>query len=144
MGPSSSSSSPENSYGSEEYYQSLEITDDSPFDGEVCKRLNQLIPVPVSGAYLNYIDVLYMFYVSVCIPRMLSKFIVELFLCFIGLYTKWQNISPSCNSDAFIHCWCICQSLVGYMYCYGITGLIVSTLKKKLFNIQTQKAEVSS
>ncbi|KAF7147087.1 hypothetical protein RHSIM_Rhsim03G0093100 [Rhododendron simsii] len=46
MGPSSSSSSPEKSYGGEEYYHNLEITDESPLDGEVCKRLNQLIPVP--------------------------------------------------------------------------------------------------
>ncbi|KAI8563320.1 hypothetical protein RHMOL_Rhmol03G0103200 [Rhododendron molle] len=46
MGPSSSSSSPEKSYDGEEYYHNLEITDESPLDGEVCKRLNQLIPVP--------------------------------------------------------------------------------------------------
>ncbi|KAG5556904.1 hypothetical protein RHGRI_007218 [Rhododendron griersonianum] len=46
MGPSSSSSSPEKSYGGEEYYHNLEITDESPLDGEVCMRLNQLIPVP--------------------------------------------------------------------------------------------------
>lgn len=77
---------------------------------------------------------------------MLSKFIVELFLGFIGLYMKWQNISISCNSDAFICCWCICQSLVGYMYCYGITGLMESTLKKigLTFKLRNLKLLLSS
>lgn len=54
MGPSS----PEHkTYDGEEYYHNLEITDESPLDGEVCKRLNQMIPVRVSGAYLNYLNV---------------------------------------------------------------------------------------
>ena len=51
MGPSSSSSSPvHKSYDREEYYYNLEITDESAPGGEVCKRVNQMIPVPVSGA----------------------------------------------------------------------------------------------
>lgn len=74
MGPSSSSSSPEKSYGGEEYYHNLEITDESPLDGEVCKRLNQLIPVPVSGAYLNYIDVFCMSCVNVLPKCMYTKY----------------------------------------------------------------------
>lgn len=42
MGPSS----PEHkTYDGEEYYHNLEITDESPLDGEVCKRLNQMIPI---------------------------------------------------------------------------------------------------
>ncbi|XP_052172570.1 OVARIAN TUMOR DOMAIN-containing deubiquitinating enzyme 12-like isoform X2 [Diospyros lotus] len=47
MGPSSSCSSPENKYYDEEDYSyNLEITDESALDGEVGKRLNQMIPVP--------------------------------------------------------------------------------------------------
>ncbi|KAL7248075.1 hypothetical protein ACSBR2_002892 [Camellia fascicularis] len=47
MGPSSSCSSPGNrSYDGEEYSYNLEITDESALDGEVGKRLNQMIPVP--------------------------------------------------------------------------------------------------
>ncbi|KAL6987381.1 hypothetical protein U1Q18_052578 [Sarracenia purpurea var. burkii] len=46
--PSSSSSSPGNkSYDGEEYYYNLEINDESPLDGEVCKRVNQMIPIPL-------------------------------------------------------------------------------------------------
>ncbi|XAR69121.1 Ubiquitinyl hydrolase 1 [Bertholletia excelsa] len=46
MGPSSSCSSPENKSLDEEEYScyNLEISDES--DGEVCRRLNQMIPVP--------------------------------------------------------------------------------------------------
>ncbi|CAL5389468.1 unnamed protein product [Camellia sinensis] len=47
MGPSSSCSSPGNrSYDGEEYSYNLEIADESALDGEVGKRLNQMIPVP--------------------------------------------------------------------------------------------------
>ncbi|XP_057478774.1 OVARIAN TUMOR DOMAIN-containing deubiquitinating enzyme 12-like [Actinidia eriantha] len=47
MGPSSSSSSPgHKSYDGEEYCYNLEITNESALDGEVCKRVNQMIPVP--------------------------------------------------------------------------------------------------
>ncbi|XP_057462317.1 OVARIAN TUMOR DOMAIN-containing deubiquitinating enzyme 12-like isoform X2 [Actinidia eriantha] len=47
MGPANSSSSPvHKSYDGEEYYYNLEITDESALDGEVCKRVNQMIPVP--------------------------------------------------------------------------------------------------
>ncbi|KAK9291283.1 hypothetical protein L1049_009472 [Liquidambar formosana] len=46
-GPSSSCSSPgEISKDGEEYPYSLELTDESLLDGEVGKRLNQMIPVP--------------------------------------------------------------------------------------------------
>ncbi|KAM0065622.1 putative ubiquitinyl hydrolase 1 [Helianthus debilis subsp. tardiflorus] len=47
MGPSSSCSSPENvSYDGDDYSYNLEITDESDLDGEVCKRLNEIIPIP--------------------------------------------------------------------------------------------------
>ncbi|KAK2999274.1 hypothetical protein RJ639_023469, partial [Escallonia herrerae] len=47
MGPSSSCSSPgDKSYDGEEYSYDLEITDEPELDGEVGKRLHQLIPVP--------------------------------------------------------------------------------------------------
>ncbi|KAI5665279.1 hypothetical protein M9H77_24602 [Catharanthus roseus] len=47
VGPSSSCSSPGNrSRDGEEYLYELEITDESELDGEVGKRLNQMIPVP--------------------------------------------------------------------------------------------------
>lgn len=46
---SGSCSSPEERlYDGEDYSHSLEITDESAFDGEVGKRLNQIIPAPVS------------------------------------------------------------------------------------------------
>lgn len=45
MGPSSSCSSPGGSYDGEEFNYTLEITDESELDGEVGKRLNQMIPV---------------------------------------------------------------------------------------------------
>lgn len=49
MGASSSCSSPENrSFDGDEYSYNLEITDESELDGEVGKRLNEIIPVPVS------------------------------------------------------------------------------------------------
>ncbi|THG15974.1 hypothetical protein TEA_029933 [Camellia sinensis var. sinensis] len=47
MGPSSSCSSPGGkSYDGEEYSYNLEIADDSALDGEVGKRLHEIIPVP--------------------------------------------------------------------------------------------------
>ncbi|XP_076893389.1 OVARIAN TUMOR DOMAIN-containing deubiquitinating enzyme 12-like isoform X2 [Bidens hawaiensis] len=47
MGPSSSCSSPENrSYDDDEYSYNLEITDESELDGEVGKRLHEIVPVP--------------------------------------------------------------------------------------------------
>ncbi|XP_076895261.1 OVARIAN TUMOR DOMAIN-containing deubiquitinating enzyme 12-like [Bidens hawaiensis] len=47
MGPSSSCSSPENrSYDGDEYSYNLEITDESELDGEVGKRLHEIVPVP--------------------------------------------------------------------------------------------------
>ncbi|XP_059646859.1 OVARIAN TUMOR DOMAIN-containing deubiquitinating enzyme 10-like isoform X3 [Cornus florida] len=47
VGPSSSCSSPgDKSYDGEEYLYSLEIADESSLDGEVGKRLNQVVPVP--------------------------------------------------------------------------------------------------
>lgn len=52
MEPSSSCSSPgEYSYEGEDW--SLELTDDSSdIDGEVGKRLNQMVPIPVSSCIL--------------------------------------------------------------------------------------------
>ncbi|XP_043704801.1 OVARIAN TUMOR DOMAIN-containing deubiquitinating enzyme 12-like isoform X1 [Telopea speciosissima] len=45
--PSSSCSSPEQkSYSGDDWYYSLELTDESVLDGEVGKRLNQMVPVP--------------------------------------------------------------------------------------------------
>ncbi|GLU02521.1 hypothetical protein SLE2022_197700 [Rubroshorea leprosula] len=47
MGPSSSCSSPEeNLYCEEDWLCSLELTDEYALDGEVGKRLNQMVPVP--------------------------------------------------------------------------------------------------
>ncbi|KAL9251007.1 OVARIAN TUMOR DOMAIN-containing deubiquitinating enzyme 9-like protein [Drosera capensis] len=47
VGPSSSCSSPEErSYDDIEYSYSLDLMDESTLDGEIGKRLNQLIPVP--------------------------------------------------------------------------------------------------
>ncbi|PWA81722.1 cysteine proteinases superfamily protein [Artemisia annua] len=47
MGQSSSCSSPETrSYDGDEYSYNLEITDESELDGEVGKRLTEIIPVP--------------------------------------------------------------------------------------------------
>lgn len=49
MGPSSSCSSPEEVlYNGEEWSYSLELTDESGLDGEVEKRLYQMVPIPVS------------------------------------------------------------------------------------------------
>lgn len=49
VGPSSSCSSPgDGSYDGEEQSYDLEIVDESELDGEVGKRLHQMIPVPVS------------------------------------------------------------------------------------------------
>lgn len=50
MGPSSSGSSPdENSYCVDDWSYSLELTDEYALDGEVGKRLTQMVPIPVSG-----------------------------------------------------------------------------------------------
>lgn len=50
MGPTSSCSSPdENSYCGDEWSYSLELTDVYALDEEVGKRLNQMVPIPVSG-----------------------------------------------------------------------------------------------
>ncbi|KAL4560500.1 hypothetical protein LXL04_032652 [Taraxacum kok-saghyz] len=47
MGHSSSCSSPGNrSYDGDDYSYNLEITDESELDGEVGKRLNEIVPVP--------------------------------------------------------------------------------------------------
>uniref|UniRef100_A0A5B7AWF5 ubiquitinyl hydrolase 1 n=1 Tax=Davidia involucrata TaxID=16924 RepID=A0A5B7AWF5_DAVIN len=47
MGPSSSCSSPEgNSYCGEDWSYSMELTDEYALDGEVGKRLNQMVPIP--------------------------------------------------------------------------------------------------
>ncbi|PIA32999.1 hypothetical protein AQUCO_04200028v1 [Aquilegia coerulea] len=47
MGPSSSCSSPgENPYNGEEWSYSLDLTDEFALDGEVGKRLNQMVPIP--------------------------------------------------------------------------------------------------
>ncbi|XP_021812329.1 OTU domain-containing protein DDB_G0284757-like [Prunus avium] len=47
VGPSSSCSSPdEKSYYEDEWSYSLEVTGECTFDGEVGKRLNQMVPVP--------------------------------------------------------------------------------------------------
>lgn len=49
VAPSSSCSSPgDGSYDGEEHSYDLEIVDESELDGEVGKRLHQMIPVPVS------------------------------------------------------------------------------------------------
>lgn len=50
MVPSNSCSSPdENSYFGDDWSYSLELTDEYALDGEVGKRLNQMVPIPVSG-----------------------------------------------------------------------------------------------
>lgn len=50
-GPSTSCSSPDQkSYCGDECSYSLELTDEYALDGEVGKRLNQMVPVPVSIA----------------------------------------------------------------------------------------------
>lgn len=47
--PSSSCSSPEDQlYDREEFVHTLDIADEFELDGEVGKRLNQMIPAPVS------------------------------------------------------------------------------------------------
>lgn len=38
----------ENSTNGEDWLYSLDITDESPLDGEVGRRLNKMVPVPVS------------------------------------------------------------------------------------------------
>lgn len=49
MEPCSSCSSPgENSYCGDQWFYSLEQIDEYPLDGEVGKRLNQMVPIPVS------------------------------------------------------------------------------------------------
>jgi hypothetical protein len=49
MGPSTSCSSPdEMSYYGDEWSYPLDLTDEHALDGEVGKRLNQMVPVPVS------------------------------------------------------------------------------------------------
>lgn len=49
IGPSSSCTSPEDQlYDGEEFVHTLDITDEFELDGEVGKRLNQMIPAPVS------------------------------------------------------------------------------------------------
>lgn len=50
---SSLCSSPEESYYEEELSYPLELEDENTLDGEVGKRLNQMIPVPVSLASKN-------------------------------------------------------------------------------------------
>ena len=66
MGPSGSCSShDENSYCGDEWSYSLELTDEYTLDGEVGKRLNQMVPIPVSGTkkcvffLINQIDMLF-------------------------------------------------------------------------------------
>ena len=52
---SSSCSSPgDKSYDGEEYSYTLEIGDESALDGEVGKWLNEMVSVPVSGAYTHH------------------------------------------------------------------------------------------
>lgn len=52
IGVSSSCSSPEGKpLSGEDFSYSLEMTDESVLDGEVGKRLNQMVPVPVSSFY---------------------------------------------------------------------------------------------
>ena len=56
--PSTSYSGPEDgSFDREMYSYDLEITEESELDGEVGKRLNQMIPVPVSIACIKYNDI---------------------------------------------------------------------------------------
>lgn len=51
VGPSTScSSTDENSICGDEWLYSLELMDEYALDGEVGKRLNQMVPVPVSAA----------------------------------------------------------------------------------------------
>lgn len=38
----------------------LEITDESAFDGEVEKRLNHMVPIPVSAAFAGYIAIAFL------------------------------------------------------------------------------------
>lgn len=56
MGPSSPcSSTKEKSYCRDEWLSSLELTDGYSFDGELEKRLNQMVPIPVSVVVNLYI-----------------------------------------------------------------------------------------
>lgn len=48
----SSSRSEEIPVSSDDWWHSLEISDESALDGEVGKRLNQMVPIPVSVALL--------------------------------------------------------------------------------------------
>lgn len=54
IGLSSSCSSPAESYDGDDHTYNLEITDESHLDGEVGKRLYEMIPVPVSIASVKY------------------------------------------------------------------------------------------
>lgn len=61
MGPSSSCSSPGRNYCTAEWSYSLDLADEYALDGEVGKRLNQMVPVPVSVSFVDYIYV-YLFF----------------------------------------------------------------------------------
>lgn len=53
IGISSSCSSPEESHDGEDLTYNLEITDEFDLDGEVGKRLYEMVPVPVSIASIR-------------------------------------------------------------------------------------------
>lgn len=55
VGHSSSCSSPEESYDGEDLAYNLQITDESDLDGEVGKRLYEMIPVPVSITSVKFL-----------------------------------------------------------------------------------------
>lgn len=57
-----------------------------------------------------------MFCVNVLRKCMSIKFLLLLNFFVASLVYLWSDISISCDSDAFIHWWCICLRLVGYMY----------------------------
>lgn len=50
-----SSESGEMSYISDDFWHTLEISDESSLDGEVGKRLNQMVPIPVSEYLVIYL-----------------------------------------------------------------------------------------
>ena len=88
---SGSCSSPEErSYDGEEYSYFLEITDESPLDGEVGKRLNQIIPAPVS-ATLHIVPIVVQ-EVSMWSCMALMTFSLSLCSMFLELMEKYLQL----------------------------------------------------
>lgn len=78
------SSPGEVSYCPEEWSYSLELTDEYAVDGEVGKRLNQMVPVPVSVASMSG---LYEYYRRYTKDNMLLISIEAFILC--GIYSYY-------------------------------------------------------